>query len=69
MLQDDGYRKLKISPEMIGELAKSISKKGFEHVTLVSGVITIVGFMVTGKQAGKRVIILGADQEVDSHEQ
>lgn len=59
MLKDGGYSVVKITPELLGELAQAIQEKGFEWVQLLSGSIAVVGFIVTGKQTGDRVIVLG----------
>ncbi|WP_409346802.1 hypothetical protein [Paenibacillus sp. MBLB4367] len=59
MLKDGGYSVVKITIDMIGQLAKAIQEKGFEWITLKSGPIAVVGFMVIGNQTGDRVIILG----------
>jgi NADPH:quinone reductase-like Zn-dependent oxidoreductase len=59
MLLDGGYRTLQINKKMLSDLAESIQKHGFEYVSLTSGVIEIVGFVVSGSLVGDRVIILG----------
>ncbi|MCM3272580.1 hypothetical protein [Paenibacillus elgii] len=62
LLKDGGYKNVKISPNLLGKLAESISKQGFEYITLMSGVITVVGFMVTGAQTGRRVIMIDGER-------
>lgn len=59
MLKDGGYENVKIPTNYIGKLAESIWQNGFEWLTLKRGPIAVVGFMVTGKQTGERVIIIG----------
>lgn len=62
MLKGEGFRTVKIKPELIGKLAKSIKDNGFEWVSLVSGPIAVVGFFVTGKETGERVIMIGSKE-------
>lgn len=59
MIKDSDYRTVKITPEMLGELAKSIQTKGSEWIQLRSGEFQVVGFLVTGEETGDRVIVLG----------
>ncbi|WP_245856105.1 hypothetical protein [Paenibacillus rigui] len=70
MIKDAGYKTLKIDKEMLSHLAESIQKQGFEYVTLLSGVIEVVGFVVAGRLTGDRVIILGnaAKEQPNSQE-
>lgn len=63
MIKDGGYKVVQIDAKMLGDLAKSIKTNGSEHITLQSGVIEVVGFMITGNQTGDRVIILGDKTE------
>jgi hypothetical protein len=59
MIKDSGCKSVKITPKMLGDLAKSIVEKGSEYVSLATGTLEVVGLMVTGKQTGDRVIMLG----------
>lgn len=59
MIKDGGYKTLQADKKMLANLAESIQKQGFEYVTLRSGVIEVVGFVVSGSLTGDRVIILG----------
>ena len=63
MVKDGGFEKLLISPELLGKLAKNIEENGSEMVHLMNRSIEIVGFMVTGKQTGERVIVINGQQE------
>jgi hypothetical protein len=68
MIKDGGYEKLQIPVEWIGKLAESIENKGHETVTMASGkTLDLVGFVVTGKMTGERIIVSGS--EAQSHEQ
>lgn len=59
MIKDGGYQNVHIEPEMIGQLAESIKRQGSEWITLLSGPIQVVGFIVAGEQTGARLIVLG----------
>lgn len=67
MLKNGGYDVIKISSNMLGQLALAIKQKGSEIVHLTSGSIEVVGIIVIGNQAGDRVILLGA-KDGESHE-
>jgi len=68
MIKDGGYEKLQVPMEWIGKLAESIKNKGYETATLASGkTVEVVGFVVTGKMTGERIIVSGS--EAQSHEQ
>lgn len=62
MLKDGGFQQVKIPSNYIGPLALAIDRDGWDWLTLKSGPINVVGFLVTGKQTGERVIILGKDE-------
>jgi hypothetical protein len=58
-LKDGGYKEVTIPLKFLSPLAEAIKERGFEYVTLQSGVLTIVGFLVRGVMTGERVIVLG----------
>jgi hypothetical protein len=58
-LKDGGYKEVTIPPKFMAPLAEAIKERGFEYITLQSGVLTVVGFLVRGTMTGERVIVLG----------
>lgn len=63
MVKDGGCETIKITPEMLGELAERITKNGTEWVHTLTKQIEVVGILVKGSQIGDRVIITGAREE------
>lgn len=59
MIKNGGYKKIQIPPKMLGDLALAIQKKGSEIVHLVNGAIIVVGILLTSKETGERVVIIG----------
>lgn len=60
LIKDGGYEQLAIPTKMMAQLAVAIREKGVETVaTSEQRLLHVVGFMVTGKQTGERVIMLG----------
>ena len=59
IIKDGGYEKLAINPKMFGELALGIQEKGFEYLQLRDRSITIAGMLLTTKDTGERVIVVG----------
>lgn len=57
MLKDGGYDVVLIPIKFMGELAKSIKGKGSEYIHTATRSVEVVGFMVTGKQTGERIIV------------
>jgi hypothetical protein len=59
LLEGGDSKMVVMGPEMIAQLATSISENGVEHLTISKQeTITVVGFMVIGKKTGERVIVL-----------
>ena len=65
MLKEGGCQSVRTTSSLLGKIAESISEQGFEYVHLLSGTITVVGFLVTGKETGERVIILGKKGDIE----
>ncbi|WP_028547215.1 hypothetical protein [Paenibacillus taiwanensis] len=64
LIKDGGNETLQMPHEWIGKLAKSIVSKGSETVHVGNGKShEVVGFVVSGKEAGQRVIMLGIKGE------
>lgn len=62
MIKDGGYEKIIVPVEWIGKLAESIKNKGNETLTMASGkTLDVVGFIVTGKMTGERIIVSGSE--------
>lgn len=59
IIKDGGYEKFAITPKMFGELALAIQEKGFEYLQLRDRWVTIAGILLTTKDVGERVIVLG----------
>ena len=59
IVKDGGYEKLAITPKMFGELALAIQEKGFEYLQLKDRSLIIAGILLTTKDAGERVIVVG----------
>jgi hypothetical protein len=59
LIKDGGYEQLVIPPKMLTQLAIAIRTTGAEWVATNQRALHVVGFMVTGKQTGERVIMLG----------
>lgn len=66
LLKDGEYQNVLIAPGLIGQLARAIRDNGSEWITLQNGPVQAVGFLVTGKQTGERIIILGANCAIDA---
>lgn len=58
-IKDGGYENLVIPAPLMAKLASAIRQKGAEHVRTSERTLEVVGLMVTGKQTGERVIVLG----------
>lgn len=64
MIKDGGCEQTQIPIRLIGQLAKTIKAKGYEYIHTASGkTFEVVGFLVSGEQIGKRVIMLGTEDE------
>lgn len=59
MIKDDGYKRIGMTPEQLGQLALAIQEKGHEFVQLKSGCLDVVGFLQKGKDIGDRIIFTG----------
>jgi hypothetical protein len=57
MIKDGGYESLKITPEMLGDLAYTIQEYGCQAVHLANNRSLIVeGIVLFGKNCGDRII-------------
>jgi hypothetical protein len=57
VIKDGGFEKMKVTPEMFGELAYAIQEKGSETVRTANNNIYIAaGIFLLGKEAGDRII-------------
>lgn len=69
MLKDGGYDTADIPYKQVGRLADKIEKEGAAALYTASGsTIHAVGFMVTGKQTGERLIVLNKPKEAEQVE-
>jgi hypothetical protein len=63
LLKDGGDEALGISPSMLGPFARNIQRNGSERAHLKNRSVEVVGLLITGKETGERVIILGAKED------
>lgn len=63
LIKDGGQESVGVPPEMLGPLCQAIQVNGFEMVHLPKRSFEVVGLLITGKETGERVIILGAKEE------
>lgn len=70
MLKEGGYDTVDIPYKLIGQLADKIEKEGSAPLRLANwDEIHTVGFMVTGKQTGERLIVIDKPKEAKQVEQ
>lgn len=61
IIKDGGYETIGILPSMLGPLSAAIRTKGYEVVQLPSKSLEIAGILITGREVGERIIVLGMD--------
>ena len=63
LLKDGGQEPFSVPDSMLGKLAAGIQEHGAETVHTSSRSVEVVGLLITGKQTGERVIVLGVKEE------
>lgn len=64
MIKNGGYEVVDIPCDLIGGLANKIKEEGSAALYKANGTtVVVVGFMVTGKQTGERLIVLDKSKE------
>lgn len=66
MLKDAALKSLQIEPSMVGELACRIQERGSEWIHTKDKSFEVVGFVVKGRQTGKRILVLGTAEDEET---
>lgn len=63
LIKDGGQEPFAVPDYMLGKMAAKIQENGVGTIHTSSRSVDVVGLLITGNQAGERVIILGVKEE------